>query len=179
MAGHPKLTVLFEKLRGKTFELDKDLLTVGRRDDADICLKDSSLSGHHADILRTEENGKYVYTIRDNDSTNGTRINNVPVKEQVLNNSDLILFGGVEVLFDSDEELESGTNFATTHTIDLSSIDSNVSTVQKMINLSPFAAGEQKKNAMIQKVIIGVVALTVLAVIGLVVWVVVSMFGMK
>ena len=58
MADHPKLTVLFEKLRGKTFEIDKDQMSIGRRDGMDICIKDSSLSGHHADIIRAEQNGK-------------------------------------------------------------------------------------------------------------------------
>ena len=112
-----------------------------------------------------------------NDSTNGTRINNVPITEQVLKNSDLILFGGVEVLFDSNEEGGESGSFTKTHTIDLSSIDSNVSTVQTMINLSPFAAVERKKHAMVQKVIIGVVALTALAVVGLVIWVLINMLN--
>ena len=108
MADNPKLTVLFEKLRGKTFEIDKDEMSIGRRDSNDICIKDSSLSGHHADIFRREVDGKTVYVLRDNDSTNGTRINNVAVTgEQTLKNSDLILFGGVEVLFDSNEETDN------------------------------------------------------------------------
>ena len=161
MADHPKLTVLFEKLRGKTFEIDKDQMSIGRRDGMDICIKDSSLSGHHADIIRAEQNGKTVYILRDNDSTNGTRINNVPITEQVLKNSDLILFGGVEVLFDSNEEGGESGSFTKTHTIDLSSIDSNVSTVQTMINLSPFAAVERKKHA----------------VVGLVIWVLINMLN--
>ena len=98
MADNPKLTVLFEKLRGKTFEIDKDEMSIGRRDSNDICIKDSSLSGHHADIFRREVDGKTVYVLRDNDSTNGTRINNVAVTgEQTLKNSDLILFGGVDI----------------------------------------------------------------------------------
>ena len=36
MADHPKLTVLYEKLRGKTFEIDKDQMSIGRRDGMDI-----------------------------------------------------------------------------------------------------------------------------------------------
>lgn len=103
MADNPKLTVLYEKLRGKVFELNKDQMSIGRRDGNDIVIKDASLSGHHADILRVERDGKTVYILRDNDSTNGTRINNLPITEQELKNSDIILFGGVEVLFDSND----------------------------------------------------------------------------
>ena len=81
------------------------------------------------------------------------------------------------MLFDSNEEGGESGSFTKTHTIDLSSIDSNVSTVQTMINLSPFAAVERKKHAMVQKVIIGVVALTALAVVGLVIWVLINMLN--
>ncbi len=174
MAGNPKLTVLFEKLRGKTFEIDKDEMSIGRRDGMDICLKDSSLSGHHADIIRTERDGKNVYILRDNDSTNGTRINNVPITEQELKNSDLILFGGVEVLFDSDDAGENGT-FTQTHTIDLSSIDSNVSTVPTMTNLSPFAGRDDKRHALIQAIMIAAIVLVALAVIALIVYLFITM----
>ena len=97
--SNPKFTVLFEKLRGKTFEINRDAMSIGRRDSMDICIKDATLSGHHADIIRSERDGKIVYILRDNDSTNGTKVNNVPITEHELKNSDLILFGAVEVLF--------------------------------------------------------------------------------
>ena len=108
--SNPKFTVLYEKLRGKTFEIDRDAMSIGRRDTMDICIKDATLSGHHADIIRSQHNGKTVYILRDNDSTNGTRVNNVPITEQELKNSDLILFGAVEVLFDGDSESEGETS---------------------------------------------------------------------
>ena len=74
MSNTPKLTVLFEKLRGKTFEIDKDVITIGRKDENDICLKDGSVSGHHADIFKVEnEDGSVSYVLRDNGSSNGTR----------------------------------------------------------------------------------------------------------
>ena len=50
MSGSPKFTVLHEKHRGKTFDLDKDVITIGRRDEMDICIKDPSMSGHHATL---------------------------------------------------------------------------------------------------------------------------------
>ena len=53
MMGNPKLTVLNEKMRGQIFEIDRETMSVGRRDGMDICIKDSTLSGHHADIIRS------------------------------------------------------------------------------------------------------------------------------
>ena len=127
--ANPKLTVLFEKLRGKTFELEKPEMTVGRRETNDICIKDSSLSGLHCTLIRTES-GSYI--LRDNDSTNGTRINNIPIREQELKDSDIIQFGGVEVLYDSNSG--SGSSGASTiggrtHTINLDSLETNLSTL--------------------------------------------------
>ena len=82
MAG-PKFTVLFEKLRGTTFDLDREVMSIGRRDGMDICIKDSSMSGHHADIIAVERNGKKTFVLRDNDSTNGTKINGVQVQDRI------------------------------------------------------------------------------------------------
>jgi len=167
MADNPKLTVLHEKLRGKVFELNKDQMSIGRRDGCDIVIKDSSLSGHHADIIRVLRDGKTVYVIRDNDSTNGTRVNNIPITEQELKNSDIILFGGVEVLFDSNDGAETQVG-STTVTIDISQLDSNTSTVPRMSSLDPFAGTVDKKNVMFQRLMLGVYVLLGAGLLGLV-----------
>ena len=52
MAGTPKLIVLSSQFRGKQFELTNDMYTVGRSDERDICIKDSSLSSYHCDIIQ-------------------------------------------------------------------------------------------------------------------------------
>ncbi|MPN01957.1 hypothetical protein SDC9_149170 [bioreactor metagenome] len=167
MADNPKLTVLHEKLRGKVFELNKDQMTIGRRDGNDIVIKDSSLSGHHADILRVQHGNKTVYVLRDCDSTNGTRINNIPITEQELKNSDIILFGGVEVLFDSNDGAETQVG-STTVTIDISQLDSNTSTVPRMTSLDPFAGTVDKKNVMFQRLMLVVFALLALGIVGVI-----------
>jgi len=172
MADNPKLTVLHEKLRGKVFELNKDQMSIGRRDGNDIVIKDSSLSGHHADIFRVERDGKTVYVLRDNDSTNGTRINNIPITEQELKNSDIILLGGVEVLFDSNDGSE-GQVGSTTVTIDISQLDSNTSTVPRMASLDPFAGTVDKKNMIFQKLMLYVyvvLAVAILAIVGILIY---------
>ena len=154
MAKTPKLTVLFEKLRGQTFNLDKETISVGRKDGMDIVLKDGSVSGHHADIIRSEnENGDVTFILRDNDSTNGTRVNNTPVTEHVLKNSDLITFGNVEVLFDGDSGESSATgDFSNlTHTIDISSLEEKTSAPQTLTNFNPRTIKEAQNKARIQK----------------------------
>ena len=160
MAVNPKFTVLHEEMRGQTFELDKESMSIGRRSSMDICIPDSSLSGHHADLIRGEKNGKVVYTLRDNDSTNGTRINNQPITEQELKNSDLIMFGVVEVLF---ECVDNAPVNRTTHTLDISNIGNTQ--IQNSGSLSPLAGKEAADEKMIKKItviagiILGVAAL--------------------
>ena len=174
--SNPKFTVLYEKLRGKTFEIDRDAMSIGRRDTMDICIKDATLSGHHADIIRSERNGKTVYILRDNDSTNGTRVNNVPITEHELKNSDLILFGAVEVLFDGDTESEGATTFQPTVTLDLS-LDSGVTSVPNLTNLNPLAEQEEKKRELTHKIMVGVAILAGLAVVATIVIVLIKLLS--
>jgi len=151
MAKNPKFTVLYEKLRGQSFEIDRETMSIGRRESADIRLADGSVSGHHADVIRSEQDGKIVYILRDNDSTNGTRINNEPITERVLKDSDLISFGNVEVLFDSGSGREDNQF---THTIDLSNTELSTAPSQTLTNFNPMAEDEQKKNSVVGKAII-------------------------
>lgn len=182
MSDNPKLTVLFEKLRGKTFEIDKEVMSVGRKDGNDICLKDGSVSGHHADIYRSEnEDGSVVYVVRDNGSSNGTRINSVPVEEQILKNNDLIMFGSVEVLFDSNDGSSADTSTSSisrlTHTIDLTSLDGALSTTPALTSLNPLAVAEEKKKKVVHWTLIGVAGVLALAALGVVIKVMMTIFS--
>ena len=180
MSG-PKFTVLYEKLRGTTFELDKESMSIGRRDGVDICIKDSSMSGHHADIISTVRDGKKVFVLRDNDSTNGTKINGVEITEQELKNSDVILFGSVEVLYDSgssEEDSSSGVFAPTSVTIDLSALDGNMSSVPKFDSLNPLGDKEIKKNKMVSLGMIGLCALAGIGVVVLLVFLAKGIFGL-
>jgi|GEM_PF-277543 len=160
MAGTPKLIVLSEQLRGKSFELTKDLVSVGRVEDRDICIKDPTISTHHCDFIR---NGA-TFVLRDNNSTNGTRVNNVPVTEQELQNSDILQLGGVEILYDCDDK--SVTTVMRTQTgIDLESTEVGVATVKKMDKFS--TAEKHNRTGMSQMLMIGIVILLVISVLGL------------
>ena len=159
MAGTPKLIVLSSQFRGKQFELTNDMYTVGRSEERDICIKDSSLSSYHCDIIRNGD----TYVVRDNNSTNGTKINNVQISEQVLMNSDIIQFGGIEVLFDADnkEGSRSTTTQKTSTGITISDIDPdsvNLGTAPEQ------ASASDKKERLI---LIGVISFLLIAVLAL------------
>ncbi len=66
------LTILTGPGKGSVFKLDKDIVTVGRSDDADIPLPDPSLSRVHARFLFAGAGAGYL--LEDCDSTNGTYV---------------------------------------------------------------------------------------------------------
>ncbi|OGV55596.1 MAG: hypothetical protein A2017_14685 [Lentisphaerae bacterium GWF2_44_16] len=166
MPGIPKLIILSEQLRGKSFELTKDLYTVGRSDERDICIKDPTVSTYHCDFIKNSVS----YTIRDNHSTNGTRVNNVPITEQELQNSDILQIGGIEILYDCDDK--SVTTVMRTQTgINLEGTDLGISTVKKMDNFSPFAR-DAKKGTKTQKIVLALVVALVAVIVLLLVFLV-------
>jgi adenylate cyclase len=69
---------------GDTIPLLKDTLLVGRRESCDIVLRFSNVSSQHCQL---ELHQGYWY-IRDLNSKNGTRVNNVKVSENLLKPGD-------------------------------------------------------------------------------------------
>ena len=170
MDNIPKLVVLSEKFRGQTFELNKDLYTCGRSDSRDICFRDSTVSSHHSDFFRIEDGEGYKYFIRDNQSTNGTRVNNVPIKQQELHNTDIVQVGGIEILFDGGYKSSSSASRTQTG-ININSSDSGLATVKTMTNLSPFVGSRKKATS--QKILLGVVIFLGLVILSLFAYIIV------
>lgn len=75
--------------------------TIGRADDNMVVVDDQSVSGHHAVILHTQDG----VVLRDLNSTNGTKVNGMPVTESVLTSGDHICFGSVEGRFALEKAL--------------------------------------------------------------------------
>lgn len=156
--SNPRLTILSEVLRGQTYELSKDTYTIGRSDDKDIAIVDPTVSGLHAILTRNDDG---TYTVKDNGSTNGTRINGVMIKEQRIVSSDILQVGGVEIMFDH----EDGTPNATSHTRTTIHIDdSNQTQIGpiKPINTVTPNKGDNPRTALILRIAIGLLIIIVL-----------------
>src|SRR3954462_14187105 len=95
----PKLIVTTEAQGKVAYEFTEDLITIGRAPDCMIVLDDPSVSGHHAQL---ESSGE-TYRLKDLDSTNGTRVNGIPITETVLRFDDRIRFGAAEAKYQSSE----------------------------------------------------------------------------
>lgn len=167
MSVIPKLIVLSEQFRGRNFELVQEKCIVGRLDNCEITLKDPTVSSRHCEFIKTGN----TYIIRDLNSTNGTRVNNVPVSEQELKSSDILQIGGIEILYDCDDKSVS-TALKTQTGINLEGTQVGVSTVKKMENFSPYAAGgghDKIKHIIIVSVLV-LLAILIIALIGVLVY---------
>ena len=94
----PALVVIKGPAKDRFLALETNLVTIGRGDDADICLTgDSSISRIHLSLRLV--NNRYVLT---NKSDNGTQVNDKLADEHELRNGDRIRVGDVYLLEYSD-----------------------------------------------------------------------------
>jgi diguanylate cyclase (GGDEF)-like protein len=90
---------------GKIYSLDKKTITIGRSDEFDIQLADSSCSREQA-IIEFNDNNKPV--LKDLDSTNGTFVNGAKITEINIEDGDKILLGFSSVfMFAIQDSLEA------------------------------------------------------------------------
>ena len=170
MAGTPKLIILSEQFRGRTFELTQDKHTVGRVDERDICIKDPTVSTYHCRFIKDGN----TYILEDQGSTNGTRVNNVPIVSQSLQNSDILQIGGVEILFDCDDKSATTVVQQQTKTdIDITA----ASTTQQIRRMEQLGFSRRNQNNKAQKLMLGVIAFLAVLVVGLLIFLVVSIFN--
>ncbi len=171
MDGTPKLIILSEQFRGRTFELTAENTSVGRVDQCDICIKDPTVSTNHCSIILRDG----ICIVVDNGSTNGTRINGnqlEPGVETQLNNTDVLQVGGIEMLYDSDDKSVT-TLMRTSTNIDINA-NEGTQTLQR-IDTSAFSRknnGEKSQKAfviiiiLLSILVVGMVALIAMKVLG-------------
>lgn len=80
---------------GRIYALKRNVILIGRADDADVKVPDGSVSQNHARIIHRAEG----FEIVDLDSTNGTFVGGKRVTRSGLRNSDHVTIGSVEFLF--------------------------------------------------------------------------------
>ena len=94
----PKLILTTEAQGKVAHEFAERFITIGRAPDNMIVIDDPSVSSRHAQLELTGE----TYRIKDFDSTNGTRVNGIPITETALRFDDRIRFGAVEARLEPD-----------------------------------------------------------------------------
>jgi len=79
------------------FTLDKERITIGRRPTNDIHIDNLAVSGDHA-VITTIGNDSFL---EDLNSTNGTVVNDKPVKKHLLYHNDIIEFGKYQLKYEN------------------------------------------------------------------------------
>jgi transcriptional regulator with GAF, ATPase, and Fis domain len=97
---NPRVLGIAGPFQGTTFSVSEGTVSIGRDPSNDLWIADQSLSRQHC--LLVPQDGQF--TIRDLGSKNGTRVNGVPVGEQVLHDGDHISVGNSVFSF----QLEGG-----------------------------------------------------------------------
>ena len=80
---------------GQEWQLDRDVLVIGRLAGSEIEIQDPGASRRHAEIRRRGED----FLLVDLGSTNGTLLNDAPVSEATLENGDRITIGRTTLEF--------------------------------------------------------------------------------
>jgi pSer/pThr/pTyr-binding forkhead associated (FHA) protein len=94
----PKL-ILSTEAQGKVaYEFAESSITIGRAPDNMIVIDDPSVSNRHAVLELSGEN----YRLKDLDSTNGTKVNGVPITETLLRFDDRLRFGAIDARYEPD-----------------------------------------------------------------------------
>jgi len=89
-----KLVLNTGRWSGKHYAISGDNVTIGR--DADVPLRDESVSGRHASI-RVDD---MKFELADLNSTNGTFVNGKRISKQFLKAGDVVRCGNVELKFE-------------------------------------------------------------------------------
>lgn len=95
-----QLVIVDGPARGKKFSLNKNALTVGKREGNDIIVPDKTVSRNHIEIDYTADS----FVLKDLDSTNGTFLNGSRVKQAYLSPGDLIKIGNTTLEFVAFDE---------------------------------------------------------------------------
>lgn len=93
-----KLFLKFEDAMLKEFPLSQGVVTIGRLPDNSVQIDNLAVSGHHAKVFF--EGGHYV--LEDNNSLNGTYVNNHRITKAILKHGDQVLIGKHTLLFQEE-----------------------------------------------------------------------------
>jgi pSer/pThr/pTyr-binding forkhead associated (FHA) protein len=146
----PKLVIA-----GTAHELAEELISIGRAPDNAIILEDPSVSGRHAQLQRVGD----IYRIKDLESTNGTKVNGIPITETALRIDDRIRFGAVEARLEPDAR--GSQPLPVLEEIAAKPAESSAAPVD-FANASPFRQ-KAKDRDRLQLIIFGVAAVAALA----------------
>ena len=99
-----KFSVSYNNKVIKTYELDDDVITIGRLPENKICISNMGISRRHSKIER-DTNNNLILT--DLNSLNGTFVNNKKMPKAILSPGDTITIGKYIIILEADDKNEA------------------------------------------------------------------------
>ncbi len=91
----PKLIISLENKVVEEIAIEKEIITIGRRTDNDLCLDNLAISGYHSQISTVLDD----CFLEDLNSTNGTFVNSRIIKKHALKDGDVIDIGNHRIKY--------------------------------------------------------------------------------
>lgn len=91
----PKLIISLDEKVVEEIPIEKEIITIGRRTDNDLCLDNLAISGYHSQISTVLDD----CFLEDLESTNGTFVNSEIVKKHALKDGDIIDIGNHRIKY--------------------------------------------------------------------------------
>ena len=91
----PKLIISLDQKVVEELPIEKEIITIGRRTDNDLCLDNLAISGYHSQISTVLDD----CFLEDLESTNGTFVNSEIVKRHALKDGDIIDIGNHRIKY--------------------------------------------------------------------------------
>jgi len=157
------------EVKGKSFPVDRDNFTIGRKPDNAIMLDNPTVSSHHCAII--SKDGRFF--LNDLGSTNGTLLNAKEVSDESrLRPRDLVQVGSVEFLFDAEETPEDAVTSPATRSFSESTkveeATGSVAAPESFTSISPFGTRRRESKGWTMLLIVLVGALALIGVVYLV-----------
>lgn len=101
-----KISVLENNVPVNSISLTAGTVSIGRANNNDIRIKNTTVSSHHAKIV-TFYNASYI---EDLNSTNGTYVNGKRIKKHTLSTGDVISVGALSLKVEDEDGVEHATS---------------------------------------------------------------------
>ena len=154
----PKLILTTEAQGKVAYEFAERSITIGRAPDNMIVIDDPSVSSRHAQMELVGEN----YRLKDLESTNGTKVNGVPITETLLRFDDRIRFGAIDTRYEPD--VRGSEPLPELETIEAHPAESSAAPTG-FDNASPFRQRSTSRKPM-ELAVLGIAAIAALAFLG-------------
>ncbi|MBO7182124.1 MAG: FHA domain-containing protein [Kiritimatiellae bacterium] len=155
----PIIEILNGEEIGRTYEWGSDNgIRVGRNSANDFVIANASVSGEHC-IIEPCDGG---WRIKDNDSTNGTRLNDQRITMAMLHRNDVIAFGDIVASIRGDDMPESKPSFDNVDSIPRTTIvmrPRNAASTSTADGFSKKSESKKLFNAIITISVIAIIAL--------------------